>query len=171
MGTAPLLLTACGHGQQVSQQDFASIDSCTDAGVPLATCQKAHDDAVANAQKNAPHYLTRDQCVATYGQDMCEQTSNTTEGSFWVPMMAGFLISRMLNGGPSMYYPAGPVFLQSNGNYYSPTAGVYSGSYASSTSGWRTVSAGSGGAGGSRAITASRGGFGSSSAAAGSWGG
>lgn len=171
MGAAPLLLTACGHDQQASQQNFTSIDSCTNAGVPLAACQTARNDALTNAQKTAPHYLTREQCVATYGEDMCEQSSNTTQGSFWFPLMTGFLISRMFNGGSSMYYPAGAVFLQRSGNYYSPTAGVYSGSYASSSSGWRTVSAGSDGFGGSRAITASRGGFGSSSAAAGSWGG
>jgi uncharacterized protein YgiB involved in biofilm formation len=173
MGLTPLFLTACDDdSKQVSQQNFTSVDACTQAGVPQATCQKAYDDAQANAEKSEPHFKTYQDCVAQYGADMCRQGTSATEGSFWGPLMTGFLISRMLGGGSAMYYPAGPIFRQSSGSYYSPTGGVFGGSYSSGSSGWRTASAsGDGSAGGSRAITASRGGFGSASAAAGSWGG
>lgn len=179
MGLSPLLLNACNDGPpqgsaQLSQQNFTTVADCEKSGVPQASCQKASDDAQADALKSSPHFSTHEACVEQYGADECHQRSDSGGTSFWGPALTGFLIGRMMSGSNNSYYPAGPTFRQTNGSYYASSGGVYGGAYASGASGWRSTSAASGGdtsAAGTRAITASRGGFGSSSAAAGSWGG
>lgn len=176
MGLAPLLLTACDDGgPSTTQQSFTTVDQCVQAGVPKDTCDKAHKEAVANAQKASPHFGTLDQCIAQFGTGMCQQSSGD-HGSFWMPMLGGFLIGRMLdnNTNNSGYVPAGPIYRSAGGGYYSPPSnGVYGGSYRSSSSGWSSSASASrgGGSAGSRAITSSRGGFGSAHAMAGHWGG
>ena len=172
MGLAPLLLTACDDTPAPTQQSFATVDSCVAAGVSHDTCQAAHDQAVANAEKDSPHFGTLEQCIAQFGAGMCQQSSGD-HGSFWMPMLGGFLIARLFDSSNNTsYVPVGPIYRSAGGGYYSPPSnGVYGGSYRSSSSGWGSVASGDGSSGsGSRAITASRGGFGSAHAAAGGWG-
>ncbi|MBD8898475.1 DUF1190 domain-containing protein [Rhodanobacter sp. DHG33] len=173
MGLAPLLLTACDDPPAPTQQSFATVDNCVAAGVPRDTCQTAHDQAIANAEKDSPHFGTLEQCIAQFGAGMCQQ-SGGDHGSFWMPMLGGFMIARLFDSSNNTsYVPVGPIYRSASGGYYSPPSnGVYGGSYRSSASGWGSTASGDGSSGsGSRAITASRGGFGSAHAAAGGWGG
>jgi len=177
MSIAPLMLTACDDPQaqnqaqaqaeapapaQIQSQAFKTIDDCTHAGNTPAECQTAFNQAQTNATAAAPHYATRDDCIRQFGPDMCQERSGS-EGSFWGPLMTGFMISHMLGSSSPSYYGSVPVYTQSNGQFYSSTGSR--GSYGS------VVSTPASSDAGTRAITASRGGFGSESAARGSWGG
>ncbi|WP_266170918.1 DUF1190 domain-containing protein [Dyella subtropica] len=173
MGLSPLMLTACGDSApeaSVKQQNFTTVADCTKAGVPQDECQRDFDRAQANADASAPHFKTREDCIRDYGADMCQERHSEREGSFWGPLMTGFMVSQLLHSGSPSYQYAGPLYRQRDGRDYSPYS--WSSSYGGGSS--RSSGSGSttGGAepAGSRAITASRGGFGSSSAAAGSWG-
>lgn len=172
MSVAPLLLTACDDPAaqaQITQQPYPSVAACTTAGNPLADCQKAFDQAQANATAEAPHFKTREDCLKEFGPDMCQPRSDGGGGSFFMPMMTGFMLSRMLNGSSSSYTSA-PLYRQRDGQDYR-SSGAYAGGGFSSggRSSWSSTN--SSDAAGSRAITASRGGFGSASAARGGWGG
>lgn len=171
MGVAPLMLTACGDSQPqtaVKEQAYANIGDCTAAGNPQADCQRAFDQAQASSAASAPHYKTREDCIKEFGPDMCQPRSDAREGSFWGPLMTGFVLGRIFDGGSSRYYGAEPLYRQRDGQDYRPSSGgAWSGSFGSS----RGSSSGSTDAAGSRAVTASRGGFGSVSAARGGWGG
>jgi len=171
MSVVPMLLTACDDpsstAPQITSQSYPTVAACTTAGNPQAECQKAFAQAQANATAGAPHYKTRDDCIKEFGPDMCQPHSDAG-GSFFMPMMTGFMLSRMLDGGSSNYSSA-PLYRQRNGQDYGPR-GAYAGSgFSSGSSGWTTGHSSDGA--GSRAITASRGGFGSASAARGGWGG
>ncbi|MFC5741788.1 DUF1190 domain-containing protein [Dyella tabacisoli] len=174
MGVTPLMLTACGGDSHpaaaIKEQSYANIAYCAAAGNPQADCQRAFDQAQENSNAAAPHYKTREDCLKEFGPDMCQPRSDAHEGSFWGPVMTGFILGRMFDGGSSRYYGAEPLYRQRDGQDYRPSPGSYGGSFGSSRSGTGSVG-GSTDAAGSRAVTASRGGFGSVSAARGGWGG
>jgi uncharacterized protein YgiB involved in biofilm formation len=169
MGATPLFLSACGgsQDQQIKEQSYPTVAACTSAGNTPADCERAFDQAQAAANSAAPHYKTREECIQQFGPDQCQERTDDRQGSFWGPLMTGFILGRILNGGGASYYGSVPLYRQRDGQDYRPASGV-GGSWASG--GYSSAHA-TADAAGSRAITASRGGFGSESAARGSWGG
>lgn len=136
MGLSPLLLSACDDAQK-SQQAFTTLGNCTAAGVPESSCERAYTQAAAQATTLAPHYVTRGQCAQDYDEDSCQENLAAAGGSAWSPVMNGFLIGRVMQGGATGYYPAGPVFRKRDDTDYSPHYGsVYTGG----AGGWRNVS-------------------------------
>lgn len=136
MGLAPLFITACDNAQK-SQQSFTMLGNCTEAGVPEASCEAAFTQAAAEAPKVAPHYATREQCAQDYSEDACQENMATGGGPVWSPAMNGFLIGRVIHGGNTTYYPAGPIFRKRDDTDYSPHYGHI---YAGGAGGWRSTS-------------------------------
>jgi uncharacterized protein YgiB involved in biofilm formation len=171
MGIAPLALTACGDSKpEVSEASYKTVTECTGAGNPQDECQKAFDKAQTDQVASAPHYKTREDCIRDYGEDMCQPRTDS-HGSFFGPLMTGFLIGRMFQNNHYVYVDSQPLYRTRDGRDYQPSTGGGSGVFrSSSTSGWSSRSGGGSDAG-SHAITESRGGFGSASAARGGWGG
>ncbi|GLQ96182.1 hypothetical protein GCM10007863_06000 [Dyella mobilis] len=153
MGLTPLFISACDDTQK-SQQEFVSVDACTQAGVPVASCQEAYNRAVQEAPGDEMHYANESDCWATYEQNTCVESQDARGNSYWSAGMAAFLIARVVHGGVTSYYPAGPVFRKRDLSDYSPHYGSV---YAGGGSGWRTVSSGEVAGEGD---TVSRGGFG-----------
>lgn len=135
MGLTPLFVTACDNAQK-SQQAFTTLGNCTGAGVPQASCEAAYTQAVVDAPKQAPRYVTQQQCAQDYSLDACHENAAVQGGPVWSPMMNGFLIGRVVRGGQTTYYPAGPVFRKHDDTDYSPHYGhVYTGG----AGGWRST--------------------------------
>jgi uncharacterized protein YgiB involved in biofilm formation len=159
MGLTPLFISACDETHK-SQQEFASVDACTQAGVPESSCQAAYNQALVEVSRYAPHYSSEAQCDANYEQNTCLEDTDGNGNEYWSPSMNAFLIARVVRDHQTTYYPAGPVFRKPDLSDYSPRYGtLYSsgGGGGGSTGGWRSVSseevAGEG-------DTVSRGGFG-----------
>jgi uncharacterized protein YgiB involved in biofilm formation len=162
MGLSPLFISACDDTHK-SQQEFVSVDACSQAGVPLSNCQAAYDQALAESSRYAQHYGSEAQCDANYEQNTCVEGADGSGTAYWSPVMNAFLIARVIRSGQTAYYPAGPIFRKRDLSDYSPRYGtVYSGGSSGGGStggsgGWHGVSseevAGEG-------DTASRGGFG-----------
>jgi len=118
MAGASLTLTACdgGDGGQWNQASIANKDPVEAlAYKTLEQCKAADEvsDEVCDtnfqaAQKddatNAPRYSERATCEDTYGAGNCVPRSQAGGGSFFTPLLAGFVIGRMLDGGGSPYY-------------------------------------------------------------------
>jgi uncharacterized protein YgiB involved in biofilm formation len=156
MGLSPLFLSACDDTQK-SQREFASVDACTQSGVPAISCEDAFDVASSNATQFAPHYASNTACGFLYEQDTCTEGDDGNGNTYWFPAMSGFLIARVVRGSQVSYFPAGPVYRRRDRSHYSPRYGtVYVGGSGGSGE-WHSVSseevAGEGDA-------ASRGGFG-----------
>lgn len=110
MATASFTLAACGSPtpQASSPQGewdapetvaYSSVEACVSSGEPAAECQTAFDTARSQAAENAPRFNSKEECEASWGPDQCEQGTNNSGGSFFMPMLAGFMMARMMNGG------------------------------------------------------------------------
>jgi len=135
-------------------QTMADCRQVYDEGV----CREKFDQATTLHAQSAPHFESKAQCEALYGETGCSQTGDRVAGApaggWFVPAMMGFMIGRALSAPPvPLYYgPAGvpqpgrdreerPVY--SGGTYYGGVSGSSGRPFsagASSTAGTRTAS-------------------------------
>ena len=158
MSTAPLLLTACSE-ETTSEGLYTSVEECTAQTNDSYSCGEAFADAKEQAEVASPRYESREQCIAAHGADQCEQRTNASGQSFFMPFMTGFLVAQMFRGGQSAGLAASPAFRDSAGKWQRPSApagGVYRPGSAGSTA-MTPIAAKP-----NVAPTVSRGGFGSS---------
>jgi uncharacterized protein YgiB involved in biofilm formation len=116
---------------------YQNADDCSQANPSRsAECTTAYNTALQEAAKTAPKYATREDCVAEFGESQCTQapaqagmvpTSSSSEttaaapqqsGSMWMPLMAGYMMGRMMGGGASQ-----PLFTSKTAN--SPANGKF----------------------------------------------
>lgn len=111
MATAGFTLAACGspapsapakaegEWDAPSQVAYSSVEACVSSGEPANECQMAFADARQQAAENAPRFASKEECETSWGPGQCEQGTNNNGGSFFMPMLAGFMMARMMNGG------------------------------------------------------------------------
>jgi uncharacterized protein YgiB involved in biofilm formation len=126
-GAAAASLSACD--QTSTPQDDAMLYSdpaaCSkDADATL--CNEAFQTARDEHVKQAPKFASRAECEAA-GYTTCDTAEVTaadgTSQSLFMPMMMGFMMGRMLNGGMAGMAPR-PVYADRNGYLYSDRANV-----------------------------------------------
>ena len=71
-------------------------------------CTTAYNNALKEAAKTAPKYATREDCVAEFGEAQCTSApapaqagmaaESQSSGSFWMPLMAGYMMGRLMGG-------------------------------------------------------------------------
>lgn len=95
---------------------YQNADDCTNANPSnAAQCKAAYTEAQKEAARTAPKYASREDCVAEFGEGQCTQTPAQAgavaqpheSGSFWMPLMAGYMMGRMMGGGS---YAQQPLF-------------------------------------------------------------
>ncbi len=145
LGSAALSLSAC----KPKAESYASAEACEAAGDHTdQECREAFAAARAEHEASAPHYQTRDECLAAYGPSGCEERHAEGGGSFFMPMMMGYMLGRGFGYHP--LYPApGGGMMAAGGQRFGGFSGGGFGSRSSSS--------------GAETTTTSRGGFGSSS--------
>jgi uncharacterized protein YgiB involved in biofilm formation len=172
MGSAPLLLVACARQPDVQTSEglFTSVEACSNETMNPAMCRQAFEQAQAQADDVAPRYASVAECEAEFGEGKCA-TRQHAGGSFVGPMMAGFVLSQMLNGrGAAMSSGAGAPAAGPAAT--TPGAARTSPAFLSNQSGWLRPQPGPGGTTAlartslqpDRAPTVRRGGFGRSGA-------
>ncbi|KQT34978.1 hypothetical protein ASG29_02220 [Sphingomonas sp. Leaf412] len=187
---AMAMLSACEpqpSNEQVSQQRygaptevaaFATPAECKASGdFAAVTCDEAATAAAKADDGAAPRFESKDLCEDQFGDATCLQRSGSGGQSFFVPLLTGFMIGRMLDGPGYRYQPL--YRNRRDGTYFTPGgAWLFNGGYGGRAHGYQV---------GSRAVTApvttqriqtrssvvSRGGFGGRVAArsSGGWGG
>lgn len=165
-----LPIAACDPGQQaateqkVGEQDvkiYSSIEACASDADPAA-CEAARNQAITEHREKAPRYANAEQCRTENKE--CEEVRTSSGGSYFMPMMMGFMMGRMLGGG-GYGFGSRPVYTDSQG--YANTTDRRLGMPATPSAGGTTMVRApvtAGGDIGTRTATVSRGGFGSSSA-------
>lgn len=132
-GGASVSLAACGdghvdntaaieQGKPVDAYAYASLKACKDAHeIPDAECDKGFAAAQADAAKSAPRYDQQTTCEDVYGAGNCvpRQAQNGGGGSFWGPLITGFVVGRMLDGG----WRGTGIYRHYDGGYYTPWGG------------------------------------------------
>ncbi|MBJ7222449.1 MULTISPECIES: DUF1190 family protein [unclassified Brenneria] len=96
---------------------YQNADECSSANPSMSEqCTTAYNNALKEAEKTAPKYATREDCVAEFGEAQCTQApaqagmaaESQQSGSFWMPLMAGYMMGRMMGGGAG--YAQQPLF-------------------------------------------------------------
>lgn len=94
-------------------------------------CASAYNNALKEAERTAPKYATKADCIAEFGEGQCQpapsqasvagenQAQAQSGGSFWMPLMAGYMMGRMMSGG----FAQQPLF--TSRNPASPAYGQY----------------------------------------------
>jgi len=179
IGAVPLALAACDQPsleQRESKLLYQSLQQCVSEGkVSVDVCEKAYADAVQAHFRTAPRFATMAECEAQFGYEQCHPVT-TSNGSWFMPALAGFMIGRALAPHYDYYDRRGYGW----GGYGSGNGDLRGEPIYRSRGDrgeWRTAEGDrfGGGARGPGASsvgeTLSRGGFGQSSAARASWGG
>ena len=171
MSAVPLLLTACQKEETVQVQEglYTSVEACSEATGDPSACRTAFAAAQQQAADAAPKYASKEECAKEYPAEQCVPQHTSAGTSFIGPMMMGFFMSQMLNGGRAGAVAAPPAAqpaFKDNANGWAKPAATPGGSGGLNTA--SRIGAGKAGlapvaAEPNRAVTASRGGFGNSS--------
>ena len=129
MATASFSLAACGSPQRVAAPEpeptpvYTSLDECRAANdISDVECDAAQAAAQKAAAETAPRYDTQSECEGQWGPSQC-QPNNSGGGSFFTPLLAGFVVGQMLNGGG--YRGGGPMYRDRNNQYSNGYGGGY----------------------------------------------
>lgn len=134
MATAAFSMSACGSPQYAAAPPetppslaYTSLDACKTADdIPDAECDAAYAAARTDSEKTAPRYATREECEGHWGPSQCQTNDNGNGGgSFFTPLLTGFVIGQMLNGGG--YRGGGPLYRDRDGQYSNGYGGGYLG--------------------------------------------
>lgn len=136
--SAAFMLSACEKSDE-NVSLYQNADDCSKANPSTsAQCTKAFNDAKVEAAKTAPKYANRADCVAEFGESQCTQApaqagmsaESQQGGSMWMPLMAGFMMGRMMSGGgyaqqplftsKTAGSPANGKFVDATGKSYGP---------------------------------------------------
>ncbi len=105
MPATGLLMTACSQDPQTPAVVYSSVQECQDKNPQgKEQCLTDYQQAAALHPKVAPKYQTVQECEADFGAQRCEisperqqYASNSSGGSFFMPMMMGYMASQMFN--------------------------------------------------------------------------
>lgn len=144
---AVFMLSACEKTDETVSL-YQNVDDCSKANPSnSAQCAASYAAAKTEAEKTAPKYASREECVAEFGEGQCTQAPAQAgmaaqpqqSGSFWMPLMAGYMMGRMMGGGAG--FAQQPLFTSKNAA--SPANGKFvdatGKSYGPATAGGRTM--------------------------------
>jgi len=176
LSVAPMVFSACSSEEDLTYESLG--DCLKDDKTTPAACSTAYQKANEDHLARSPRFASQGDCAGQYGNCQYVQSSS---GSFWLPLMAGFMAGRW----SSNYGSSGRPYIDTRGDWsprplYRTRDDWDRGTY--STSGGYTYqsrkSGSSWGGGGDdnksgriSTSTLSRGGFGGTSMARGGWGG
>ena len=145
--TAVFMLAGCEQNDETVSM-YQNADDCSQANPgKSAECTTAFNNAQKEAVRTAPKYASREECIAEFGEGQCQQAPDQAgmtgeqaqaqpqqSGSFWMPLMAGYMMGRMMGGSgfaqqplftsKNAASPANGKFVDASGKSYGPaTAG------------------------------------------------
>lgn len=100
VGIAAVFLSACGERQEAAV--YTTAEDCIDDNPQYsAQCKTAYQEALIEAERTGPKYASERDCENEFGSNQC-RTVNTQSGSFFMPFMAGYMLSNIMS--PRGYY-------------------------------------------------------------------
>ena len=97
--TAVFMLAGCEQSDETVSL-YQNADDCSAANPSKsAECTTAYNNALKEAERTAPKYASREDCVAEFGEGQCQQApaqagmapenqaQAQSSGSFWMPLM------------------------------------------------------------------------------------
>lgn len=105
--SAVFMLAGCEQNDETVAL-YQNADDCSKANPDKsAQCTTAYNNALKEAERTAPKYASKEDCVAEFGENQCQQAPAQAgtqaepqqSGSFWMPLMAGYMMGRLMGGG------------------------------------------------------------------------
>lgn len=99
LGGASAALVACDEGSALPRdaQFYQTVNECAaDHGVTPCEDAKANADRTQIAE--APRFGQKQQCEQEFGAGNCESRQEAGGGSFFMPLMMGYMMGNMLGG-------------------------------------------------------------------------
>ncbi|WP_304164786.1 DUF1190 domain-containing protein [Phenylobacterium aquaticum] len=109
--------TQWGDPPAAEARTFANLDECKASGDFTAQqCETTLAEAQKDSAETAPRFANQQSCEERYGVDQCVPRSSQGGGSFFTPLLTGFIIGQALNnmGG----YRGAPMYRDRDGTYY-----------------------------------------------------
>ena len=104
--------------REVDAKTYASLDACKTSGDMTAQqCDAAYAQAQKDSAANAPKFGDQQSCEERYGVDQCVPRNNGGGGSFFTPLLTGFIVGQALSNMGGGYYGA-PMYRDRGGAYY-----------------------------------------------------
>lgn len=101
LGVASVILSGCG-GEKEDATIYTSLEDCKqDFPDAVERCEAAYQTAVDEAMRTSPRFSSEYDCEHEFGPNQCQYVNNSS-GSFFMPFMAGYMVSSLLS--PSRYY-------------------------------------------------------------------
>jgi uncharacterized protein YgiB involved in biofilm formation len=167
LGVAAIFLSSCGDKQEAAV--FTSVSDCTNSNPEFAAqCKTAYDDALKEAARTGPKYNSQRDCESEFGSNQCT-TVRSGSGSFFMPFMAGYMLSNLMS---PRGYNSQPMFtsFSRNSSYRNRWVGADGYDFGDNRRRTMRVSENALKSKPTVSKTMSRGGFGSSVRAKSSWG-
>ena len=96
LGVASVILSGCG-GEKEDATIYTSLEDCKqDFPDAVERCEAAYQTAVDEAMRTSPRFSSEYDCEHEFGPNQCQYVNNSS-GSFFMPFMAGYMVSSLLS--------------------------------------------------------------------------
>lgn len=116
LGGAGLTLAACDEAPPPDARFFADVTACS-AVYDEATCRTAFAESQAEFAAEAPAFERKEACEAEFGAGNCETRESASGGSFFMPMMMGYMLGNAFSR-PVFRGPDNSAMMRSGGKTY-----------------------------------------------------
>ena len=91
LGSTSLALAACDEAPPPDGRFFRTVAECT-AVMGEAACREGIEQSQKKAATEAPRFDRKEACETEFGAGNCESRSTAGVGSFFMPMMMGYML-------------------------------------------------------------------------------
>jgi uncharacterized protein YgiB involved in biofilm formation len=99
IAVAAVTLVGCSDDTQETQIYRSAADCISNNPDQVEQCEVAYKEAVDEAIKSGPKYSTLEACVNDFGPASCNSYPVQNNQSIFMPFIAGYMFSSLLNGG------------------------------------------------------------------------
>ncbi|GAA0857916.1 DUF1190 family protein [Aliiglaciecola litoralis] len=104
LGVASVFLAACS-GDRQDAVIYKNAEECArDNPEQAQVCETAYQQALAEAERTGPKYSSQSDCENEFGPNQCRNVERSS-GSFFMPFMAGYMLSNLLTPNRYQYQP------------------------------------------------------------------
>ncbi len=115
LGSTGLTLAACGQSPPSDAKFFSKVEDC----IPVkgeSACRESLAKSEQDFVAEAPRFNRQEECEADFGAGNCE-TRRTGSGSFFMPMMMGYMMGNRFNR-PVYRGPNNGAMVQTGGKFF-----------------------------------------------------
>lgn len=104
LSVATIFLAACADDRQEAVVYKNAQDCISQNPSHVEQCQTAYQQSLEEAERTGPKYANMQDCEGEFGSNQCRYVERPS-GSFFMPFMAGYMLSNLLSPNPYRYQP------------------------------------------------------------------